>query len=74
MNMSSEIVLGLFIGGIIGITIIILSMSPDNSKKDIPPATYYSTVEYDGHTYIQNYGNQSIFHNPDCTNSKCFKE
>jgi len=67
------------IGVIFGLSLLIIYIPhiPDNSKKDIPSATreYFYTIEYNGHTYvIQNFGNQSSFHNPDCTNSKCFKD
>ncbi len=36
-------------------------------------ATLLTIVEFNGHTYIENYRSDTIVHNPDCTNSKCFK-
>jgi len=77
MKMSLEeaefcIILG--VGGIIWIIGMILILPPNNSKKDIPPAIHYSTVEHNGHTYIQNRSGSFFVHNIDCTNSKCFKE
>lgn len=62
------------IAAIIVIVLIIVFCPPNNSIKDIQPTTLYSTVEYHGHTYIENFRADTIIHNPDCTNSKCFKE
>lgn len=64
------------IAAIIGIIVLICFSSPPEKTNTITiePAPFFSTVEYNGHTYIQNYGGKSLFHNPDCTNSKCFKE
>ena len=33
----------------------------------------YRIIQFNNHTYIQNYPN-ILVHDPDCTNSKCFKE
>ena len=46
----------------------------NNSKKDITPSIHYSTVEHNGHTYIQNHSGSFFVHNTDCTNSKCLKD
>lgn len=62
------------IAAIIGIILLIVFTSPQKTSDTIEAAPFFSTVEYNGHTFIQNYGGESIVHNPDCTNSKCFKE
>jgi hypothetical protein len=33
----------------------------------------YKIIQFNNHTYIQNHPNVLV-HDPDCTNSKCFKE
>lgn len=61
------------IAAIIGIGLLIVFPSPQKTSDTIEAAPFFSTVEYNGHTYIQD-GGESMVHNPDCTNSKCFKE
>jgi len=75
MHAIGERLLTLLICTFIGLIIFsFLRHASNASPTDIQQTTLYTIVEFNGHTYLENFRSDAIVHNPDCTNSKCFKE